>query len=53
MNAAQVSSGIRNKQKESQDLILLISLCTMEDYAMPPYFYQHYVHDDGTNVTTI
>lgn len=52
-NAVQVSSGLRNKQKESQYLILPVSSCTMVDYAMPAYFYQHYINDDKTNMATI
>lgn len=38
-NTVQVHSGLKNKEKESQDLLLPVSLWTMVDYAMPAYFY--------------
>lgn len=38
-NTVQVHSGLKNKEKESQDLLLPVSLWTVVDYAMPAYFY--------------
>lgn len=38
-NAVQGCSGLKNKEKESEDLILPVSLWKMVDYAMPASFY--------------
>lgn len=38
-NAVQCCSGLKNKEKESEDLILPVSLWKMVHYAMPADFY--------------